>query len=1023
MTKNDKKDESMYIEYFNYTSKLISDYGEKSVVLLQCGSFFEIYGLKDFETGEISGSKIVETARLLEFNVSHKKNVVKFNDKNKQLLMAGGPDYTKDKMVNKLVEDGFTVGVYIQVSEGNSIKRVLDKVYSPGTVFSSEIENINSLTNNTMCIWIQKHKPFKKNHIRDVLMLGASVLNVYTGQVFVFENDDLEYEIITSTFDELERFVTTYNPNEIILIYDEEDTVLKKDLHKIVQYSGIITENIHFVSSNNKKVIHCSKEIYVKEIISSVYDNEYYDSCESFYHYRLATSSMCYLINFVREHNFNLTKNIKYPEFINLTCSVVLANHTLSQLNIIPNGQIKKAQKKSSVLSLLNQCKTSMGKRLLESRITNPSNNEEWLEKEYNIIENLMKNNDININNIRSSLNNVIDIEKLLRYLTLEVVSPSQLSKLYQSILIFKNEMKQMKTEDMFLYLNVENLENFKEIFFEKSNKLLNMIENVFIMEKCATFYSINSINEHLLKPGIEPEVDSCILEYGTNRRTLEIIAHSLDAISKKNETGINLNISWVKIYETDKSGLSLRITKTRSKKLIESIKSNKITELSKESSFIYEEFGRTGYNDDILWNIELSNLELVSATNNEMEIREQNINKLCKNIEILNQKRIHLVIDSYKKHAKQIEEHFNTIENIGKYIAKYDVIINNIYIANRYNYIKPIIEKESEKSFFDAKDMRHCLIEQLQEDFLYVPNDVSLGKNGQDGISLFGINAVGKTSLIRSIGVTVIMAQSGMYVPCSSFVYKPYNSIFSRILGNDNLFRGLSTFAVEMSELRTILRSSDENSLILGDELCSGTESESAFSIVVAGLQHLSKNRSSFIFATHFHEIVEYDEIKEMKNLSLKHLAVTYDKENDCLVYDRKLKDGPGMTTYGLEVCKSLHMNTEFIENAFELRNKYFENTVSTLSNKTTKYNASKIKGICEICKKNKGVEIHHLQEQKNANKLGFINSFHKNHKANLISICEECHDKIHSGEINGPTVKKKTTKGIKLVQQDVNI
>ncbi len=117
-------------------------------------------------------------------------------------------------------------------------------------------------------------------------------------------------------------------------------------MNKILQYSGIITENIHFVSSNNKKVAHCSKEIYVKEIISSVYDNDYYDSCESFYHYRLATSSMCYLINFVREHNFNLAKNIKYPEFINLTCSVSLANHTLSQLNIISNGQIKKAQKK-----------------------------------------------------------------------------------------------------------------------------------------------------------------------------------------------------------------------------------------------------------------------------------------------------------------------------------------------------------------------------------------------------------------------------------------------------------------------------------------------------------------------------------------------------------------------------------------------------------------------------------------------------------------------------------------------------
>ena len=77
-------------------------------------------------------------------------------------------------------------------------------------------------------------------------------------------------------------------------------------------------------------------------------------------------------------------------------------------------------------------------------------------------------------------------------------------------------------------------------------------------------------------------------------------------------------------------------------------------------------------------------------------------------------------------------------------------------------------------------------------------------------GILLYGTNAVGKTSLIRAIGINIILAQSGMYVPCSKFVYMPYKSIFSRIIGNDNLFKGLSTFAVEMSELRVILNNVD---------------------------------------------------------------------------------------------------------------------------------------------------------------------------------------------------------------------
>ena len=150
-------------------------------------------------------------------------------------------------------------------------------------------------------------------------------------------------------------------------------------------------------------------------------------------------------------------------------------------------------------------------------------------------------------------------------------------------------------------------------------------------------------------------------------------------------------------------------------------------------------------------------------------------------------------------------------------------------------------------------------MIEHLQQQEIYVANDVRLGEDAEEGRGwlVYGTNAVGKTSLIRAVGITVIMAQAGFYVPCSSFEYRPYQAIYTRILGNDNLFKGMSSFDVEMSELRVILREADARSLILGDELCSGTEMESALSIFVASLEHLVSVESSFLFATHFHEIV----------------------------------------------------------------------------------------------------------------------------------------------------------------------
>ncbi len=113
--------------------------------------------------------------------------------------------------------------------------------------------------------------------------------------------------------------------------------------------------------------------------------------------------------------------------------------------------------------------------------------------------------------------------------------------------------------------------------------------------------------------------------------------------------------------------------------------------------------------------------------------------------------------------------------------------------------------------------------------------------------------------------------------------------------MGNDNLFKGLSTFAVEMTELRSILKNADQNSLVLGDELCSGTESTSALSIFTAGIKYLSDKNVSFIFATHFHEIINYSEIKDIQTLKLLHMSVIYNRQQDKLIYDRKIKDGCG--------------------------------------------------------------------------------------------------------------------------------
>ena len=280
----------------------------------------------------------------------------------------------------------------------------------------------------------------------------------------------------------------------------------------------------------------------------------------------------------------------------------------------------------------------------------------------------------------------------------------------------------------------------------------------------------------------------------------------------------------------------------------------------------------------------------------------------------------------------------------------------------------------------------------------------------------IYGTNGVGKSSINKSIGIAIIMAQSGMFVPASSFTYYPYDAIFTRIIGNDNLFKNLSTFAVEMSECSSIINMSDENSLILGDEVCSGTENRSANSIFAETLLWLEKTRATYIFATHFHDILNWPSIKKMKFLSVKHMSVEC-LPNGTLVYTRKLEDGNGMTEYGLEVCKSFDFPQDFIKGAFKLRNKhYHKKSHNRLKSKKSSYNCKTLKGDCFLCGE-EGVDIHHLSPQEFADVNNYIGSFHKNHEANLANVCKPCHEDItKNGIIHRKT---KTTEGFMYLEQ----
>jgi DNA mismatch repair protein MutS len=910
-----------------------------------------------------------------------------------------------EKYVKKIQEAGFTAVVYVQDEATKNTTRSLLGIFSPGTYFYNESIN---LTNSTTCIWVEliENKLFMKGKF---VVVGIANIDIYTGKTNIFQFKET-YIKNPTTYDELERFISIYNPSETILISNLPN---ESDLDYIISYAGITSNLIHKIHINNNsensvkmtRIKNCEKQIYQKEILSKFYKTSNFDLFfQNFYENNIATQAFCFLLDFIYQHNPHLLNKISEPEFENCSTRLSLANHSLKQLNIINDGNIKPS-KFSCISQLLNECLTPMGKRTFLNNILNPTCDEEYLQREYDITEYFISNYETYNIFLKSNLSTIKDLSKWERQIFLKKIPPDAIYKLYNNIQTIKKISEKIKEDATILnYLNVfePNILLVNE-YCEEINQFIDKNIDIYAAKDLDQLqnFEINFINQ-----GIDNELDRKTLCLKESELKINSIADYLSTLIENKEKKNGKTKDFVKIHETEKNNFSLLSTSRRCKLLLDALPNESCL-----ITLIYD----TKLNKKFDIKISKTQFEFEKQSSANNSIVDEQINNLCKNISTIKVSLKDLITSVYNKFISKLEEFQAKLETIIHFITLIDILYTKSSLANKYNYCKPNIVL-SDKSFVNCNKLRHCLIERFQSNELYVTNDIILGDGSTDGILLYGTNAVGKTTIIRALGIAVIMAQAGLYVPCSEFNYMPYKYIFTRIIGNDNIFKGLSTFAVEMSELRTILRLGDKNSLILGDELCSGTEIQSAISIFVSGIQQLYKCKSSFIFATHLHEIIDYDEIKELDSIKLKHMSVIYDKEKDTLIYDRKLKEGPGNNMYGLEVCKSLNLPQEFIEKAYEIRTKYNSEAKSILSLKTSSYNSKKIVGLCEKCGKNMGTEVHHLQHQSDANKNGFISNetgiFHKNNLANLMTLCESCHYEDHK-EFKKGSKRIKTSKG----------
>ena len=345
--------------------------------------------------------------------------------------------------------------------------------------------------------------------------------------------------------------------------------------------------------------------------------------------------------------------------------------------------------------------------------------------------------------------------------------------------------------------------------------------------------------------------------------------------------------------------------------------------------------------------------------------------------------------------------------------VSTIDVAVSTATVARNYAYTRPTIVSEEEEEGADhgsatsssegegptckLTGLRHPIIERLSSGRTgYVRNDLEFAPDSL-GYVVHGVNAAGKSSLMKSVGLAVIMAQAGLFVPASEMVLRPYEHLFTRITKEDDIFHGQSSFQVEIAELGNIVRRCTGRSLVIGDELCSGTETTSAVAIVAAAITHMVARRTHFLFATHLHEMGKIREVADEPRVHCVHMRVDLDPASGRIVYKRALAPGRGPDVYGVEACADL-MPRAFVATARRYRAQLGVGDDGSL--RWSAYNMGVALGGtcaypgCTRC----AADVHHLEHQATSNEDGFLpDGRSKNARSNLMCLCKVHHAYVH--------------------------
>jgi DNA mismatch repair protein MutS len=943
-------------EYGEILKKYQAKYGNQTTVFMQVGSFYELYDIQDPNTGKTLYN-VREIADILGLQISVRQDSKTRNN----ILVAGLPDYALHRWAAKMTSMGWTVIQVDQIkdSSGAVKSREVTRIISPGT----HIEAIGSTeVPYVLCMLFELSGTVPK--------FALASLDLTTGYTVTFSDSAHGREDIW-TADSLQQFLSVFSPREIIIYIMvptaitppptfQEESIRRQ--FAISQHIPIFirqpdTQQITLLSTPLARQERLTKIFSIRSLFST--NPNIYLGLKNV----LEEQALIFLAQYTEEHISSSFQSFKKNHPWHQSKQLILGNNALSQLQIVapqqPNGfGTQSTSQINSIVSIFKEAITPMGKRAIRDRIVRPLANPQHILDRLNRLEAYSDLQKSIKSTVETRLRFFYDIPRLHRRLQCCTVTADDIQHLnqsYSAINILLQISELTENPQLRPTFDTKQWQNYLDSYYTNFKSQILYTQNQQTPEIPSSPLDTTFLNTDTFKElhKIEQEIQS----------TLKNILQIREKIAQ----AIRVSCESIRIEEREKEPFGFKTSSV----IIKAISDKKMV------------MGLTNISTSNLKSGGWIDCDELSLANNHLHTYRNLLAKKTK------EQLLGICTELSEKYMGDVP---NILDNAENWIEEIDCLQCLHKIAVSRGWSKPTIVTDSQESYLKIEGLRHPIVESALTRQAYISHNVTLGSYEETtrGWLIYGMNASGKSTLMKATGIAVVLAQAGSYVPAISMSLAPFSSIYTRILNHDNIFQGLSSFAVEMSELRDILQGANKNSLILGDELCAGTESESAQAIVASGIEWLSTLRAKFLFATHLHEIPAMIDAPSL-NVKIWHLHVDYNPVTKKLIYDRELRPGSGSSLYGLEVARAMDLPHEFIEMAVKYRRPDVNKSA---------WSSQILKQLCEICGKNAKInlEVHHIQERHTASQTGILkNGQHMNHPRNLVVLCEECHDKTH--------------------------